>query len=86
LSPGGARNVLTRLLAGWLSSALGAGASAGEAVELSDGQVHAAQVQAMTTVCEEETPAVAAHIEQSYLEWLDRNYTPCTSDSTRKLG
>jgi hypothetical protein len=24
-------------------------------------------------VCEEEAPAVAAHMEQAYLDWLDRN-------------
>jgi hypothetical protein len=56
-----------------LSIALGAAVSAGESVELSEGQVHAAKIRARTTVCEEETPAVAAHIEQAYLEWLDRN-------------
>jgi hypothetical protein len=67
------RSILTCLFTVWLSSALGAAASAGETVELSKEQVHAAQVQAMTTVCEEEAPAVAAHMEQAYLEWLDRN-------------
>ena len=24
-------------------------------------------------MCEEEAPAVAAHMEQAYLDWLDRN-------------
>jgi hypothetical protein len=68
-----ARSILTSLLTGYLSSALGVAAPACEAVELSDAQVHAAQIRARTTVCEEETPAVAAHMEQAYSEWLDRN-------------
>jgi hypothetical protein len=67
------RSLVIGLLAGWLSIALGAAVSAGESVELSEGQVHAAKIRARTTVCEEETPAVAAHIEQAYSEWLDRN-------------
>jgi hypothetical protein len=53
--------------------ALGAAASAAEAIELSDAQVHAAKIRARTTVCEEKTPAVAAHMEQAYSDWLDRN-------------
>jgi hypothetical protein len=64
---------LTSLLAGWLSSALGGAAPAGEAVELSESQVHAAQIRARTTVCAEQAPALAAHMEQAYSEWLDRN-------------
>jgi hypothetical protein len=65
--------ILTSLLAGWLSGALGVPAPAGEAIELSEAQVHAAEIRARTTVCEEEAPAVAAHMEQAYSEWLDRN-------------
>ena len=68
-----ARRFLIALLAGWLSIALGAAASAAEAIELSDAQVHAAKIRARTTVCEEEAPAVAAQMEQAYSEWLDRN-------------
>ena len=67
------RSILTSLLTGWLSSALGVAAPAGEAIELSEAQVHTAQIRARTTVCEEEAPAVAAHMEQAYSEWLDRN-------------
>ena len=67
------RSILTSLLVGWLSSALGAAASAGEAVHLTEGQVHAARVQAMTTVCGEEAPAVAAQMKQAPSEWLERN-------------
>jgi hypothetical protein len=67
------RRLLVGFLPGWLSIALGAAASAAEVIELSDAQVHAAQIRARTTVCEEETPAVAAHMEQAYSEWLDRN-------------
>ena len=65
--------ILTSLLTVWLSGALGVSAPAGETVELSEAQVHAAKIRARTTVCEEETPAVAAHLEQAYSEWLDRN-------------
>jgi hypothetical protein len=68
-----ARNVLTSVFAGCLSSALGVAAPAGEAVELSEAQVLAAQIRARTAVCAEEAPAVAAHMEQAYSEWLDRN-------------
>jgi hypothetical protein len=64
------RSILTCLLTGLLSSALGIAAPAGE---LSEGQVHAAQIRARTTVCEEGTPAVASHMEQAYSDWLDRN-------------
>jgi hypothetical protein len=67
------RRLLIGLLSGWFSIAPGAAASAAEAIELSDAQVHAAKIRARTTVCEEETPAVAAHMEQAYSEWLDRN-------------
>jgi hypothetical protein len=67
------RRLLIGLLSGWFSIALGAGAAPGEAIELSDAQVHAAKIRARTTVCEEETPAVAAHLEQAYSDWLDRN-------------
>jgi hypothetical protein len=67
------RSILTSLLAGWLSGALGVAAPAGEPVELSEAQVHAAQIRARTTVCEEKAPAVAAHMGQAYSEWLDRN-------------
>jgi hypothetical protein len=67
------RSILTSFLAGWLSGALGVAAPAGEANELSDARLHAAQIRARTTVCEEEAPAVAAHMEQAYSEWLDRN-------------
>ena len=67
------RGILASLLTGWLSGALGVAASASESLELSEGQVHAAQIRARTTVCEEEAPAVAAHMEQAYLDWLDRN-------------
>ena len=69
------RRLLIGLLFGWFSIALGAAASPGEAIELSDAQVHAAKIRARTTVCGEETPAVAAHMEQAYSEWLDRNPT-----------
>jgi hypothetical protein len=69
------QRILTSLLAVWLSGALGVSAPAGEAVELSEAQVHAAKIRARTTVCGEETPAVAAHMEQAYSEWLDRNPT-----------
>jgi hypothetical protein len=64
---------VTSVLVGWLSGVLGVAALAGEAVELSEAEVHAAQIRARTTVCEEEAPAVAAHMEQAYSEWLDRN-------------
>jgi hypothetical protein len=67
--------ILTSLLAVSLSGALGLSAPAGETVELSEAQVHAAKIRARTTVCGEETPAVAAHMEQAYSEWLDRNPT-----------
>jgi hypothetical protein len=67
------RSILTSLLTACLSGALGVVALAGESVELSDAQVHAARIKARTTVCEEEAPAVAAHMEQAYSEWLDRN-------------
>jgi hypothetical protein len=67
------RRLLIGLFSGWLSIALGATAPASEAIELSEAQVHAAQIRARTTVCEEEAPAVAARMEQAYSEWLDRN-------------
>jgi hypothetical protein len=68
-----ARASLIILLTVWLSGGLGVTAPAGEPVELSEAQVHAAKIRARTTVCEEEAPAVAAHMEQAYSEWLDRN-------------
>ena len=40
------RSLVIGLLAGWLSIALGAAVSAGESVELSEGQVHAAKIRA----------------------------------------
>jgi hypothetical protein len=67
------RGILTSLLTGWLSGALGVAAPAGESLELSEEQVHAAQIRARTTVCEEGAPAVAAHMGQAYSDWLDRN-------------
>lgn len=68
-----ARTILVSLLSVWLSGPLGAAAPAGAPVELSEAQVHAAQIRARTTVCGEEAPAVAAHMEQAYSEWLERN-------------
>jgi hypothetical protein len=74
LEPGWrARTILISLLAAWLSGVPGVAAPAGEPVELSEAQVHAAQIGARTTVCGEEAPAVAAHMEEAYSEWLDRN-------------
>jgi hypothetical protein len=68
-----ARIILISLLTAGLSGASGVAAPAGEPVELSEAQVHAARIQARTTVCEEEAPALAAHMEEAYSEWLDRN-------------
>jgi hypothetical protein len=52
-----ARAILISLLAAWLSAVPGVAAPAGEPVELSEAQVHAAQIRARTTVCGEEAPA-----------------------------
>jgi hypothetical protein len=87
------RSLVIGLLAGWLSIALGAAVSAGESVELSEGQVHAAKIgRGLRSARRKLQPwrlTLSRHIRSGWTatpQLPRRRYTLYTSGSTRKPG